>query len=302
MGTFEDYQDLADLIESKTKIPTFLPNLQRLDWPIGLLPSALSSAYIQGRLEPRTTLSFYLNRIDDAVNEGLRTYPDTESIVLVAHSIGGWIARAWLSEWLNSNFNIKNKIKKVVTLGSPHNPPPPSSPLATLDQTRGLLSYINNNYPGAYESNVQYTSVSGTAITGSLPFSSTKTKEIVSTTTASAFTTTASTSTATKTTSDGDDATSITTLESLLAYVSYCFLAGQGNIPGDGIIPTEASQLKDATLITIPNVKHTNYIPSLGASIRLPFLWYGSPEVIDKWLYAVSSSSSNSNNNKIKLK
>ena len=39
------------------------------------------------------------------------------------------------------------KICSLVTLGTPHNPPPADSPVAALDQTRGLLTYINEKFP-----------------------------------------------------------------------------------------------------------------------------------------------------------
>ena len=34
--------------------------------------------------------------------------------------------------------------------GTPHNSAPPGSPLALVDQTRGLLKYINDNFPSGY--------------------------------------------------------------------------------------------------------------------------------------------------------
>ena len=99
LGTFEDYIEFADLIESKTNIPTFIPNFKRLDWPIGLLPSALSKDYFQSQLKPNSTLSFYYKKIDESLKEALRQYPQIESVNIIGHSIGGWIARVWLSEW-----------------------------------------------------------------------------------------------------------------------------------------------------------------------------------------------------------
>ena len=40
------------------------------------------------------------------------------------------------------------RVKIFVTLGSPHTPPPPDTAYSAADQTRGLLSYINEQYPG----------------------------------------------------------------------------------------------------------------------------------------------------------
>ena len=92
-------------------------------------------------------MSFYFKKIDLAVQEALATHPDSQRIVLIGHSIGGWIARAWLSEWC-ADEEVKSKVRVLLTLGSPHSPPPSDSAVAALDQTRGLLSYINANFPG----------------------------------------------------------------------------------------------------------------------------------------------------------
>ena len=42
------------------------------------------------------------------------------------------------------------RVRKLITLGSPHNPPPAESAMAKIDQTRGLLRYITENFPGKY--------------------------------------------------------------------------------------------------------------------------------------------------------
>ena len=43
-------------------------------------------------------------------------------LVLLGHSIGGWIARAYLSEHCSKG--TRKMVKALVTLGSPHIPPP----------------------------------------------------------------------------------------------------------------------------------------------------------------------------------
>lgn len=50
---------------------------------------------------------------------------------------------------LISPFTNIGRVRALVTLGSPHNPPPQGSAVASIDQTRGLLTYINNNFPGS---------------------------------------------------------------------------------------------------------------------------------------------------------
>ena len=39
-------------------------------------------------------------------------------------------------------------VTDLVSLGSPHQPPPENTFFSSSDQTRGLLSYINSKFPG----------------------------------------------------------------------------------------------------------------------------------------------------------
>lgn len=197
---------------------------------------------------PSKTLGFYLEAaLEAAYNSLQQAYPNTNvDFMLVGHSIGGWVARAFISEYADPV--IKSKIKKFVSLGTPHNPPPAESSLAKLDQTRGLLTYINDRYPGAHEAKagVQYVSVAGASVTGQkLSFK----------------------------------------IEEFVAFVSYLFLSGKGDVSGDGIIPVETASLSGAKQIVVDGVQHSNYIPFIGKSIQLPAVkWYGSPDVVKQWL------------------
>ncbi len=60
-----------------------------------------------------------------------------------------------------------------------------------------------------------------------------------------------------------------------VAYNSYQMTCGIGDTWGDGITPIEAAHLKGAENIVIEGVLH---------SPRSPGIWYGSPEVIKKWV------------------
>lgn len=45
-------------------------------------------------------------------------------------------------------------LDRFVSLGSPHNPPPKDVP-GVIDQTRGILTWVEDNCPGAFEQNVR---------------------------------------------------------------------------------------------------------------------------------------------------
>jgi len=254
LGTQHDYdsfkQNLADELGADS-LKVYVAPLERLDWPLGLVGSFFTKEFIEGKLEPSKTLAFYFKRVDEAVEKALaETGPDAE-LVLLSHSIGGWVARAWLSEWAAPD--IKSRVKILVSLGSPHNPPPADSGVAKVDQTRGLLTYINTNFPGAHEKNVEYVSVIGRAVKGELSL-------------------------------QGGG-------ERFLAYSSYSVLCGDGESEGDGIIPIPTATLSGASNIIVDEAVHSNFIPTpfKQAFFLDKAEWYGSRSVIRQWVPALKA-------------
>lgn len=252
LGTVNDYDEFQRDFEREAGMRMFITPLERLDWPRGLVGSFFTKAFLQGKLQPRETLKFYFQKVDEAVAAALAESPEAE-IVLISHSIGGWVARAWLSEWASPD--IKARVRTCVSLGSPHNPPPADSSAAKVDQTRGLLSYITDNYPGAFEKKVKYVSVIGRAVQGELS-------------------------------TEGGG-------ERLLAYASYSALCGTSTSEGDGIIPLQTSFLAGAQNIVVDSARHSNFIPTpFKQAIFIPgAIWYGSPEVLREWLPALKAAS-----------
>lgn len=251
LGTKRDYDEFRKDFERESGMKMYITPLERLDWPKGLVGSFFTKEFLEGRLLPRQTLSFYFKRVDEAVAAALAENPGAE-IVLLSHSIGGWVARAWLSEWASPD--IKARVRVLVSLGSPHNPPPSDSQAAKVDQTRGLLSYITDNFPGAFEDKVRYVSVIGRTVKGEL-----------------------------STAGSG---------ERLLAYASYGALCGEATSEGDGIIPTATAFLAGAENIIVDTARHSNFIPTpFKRAIFIPgAVWYGSPEVLREWLPALKAT------------
>lgn len=110
--------------------------------------------------------------------------PADGKVSLLGHSAGGWLARLYMGE-----FGIQG-VALLVTLGSPHLyptlthehlsvksagatavsmlmgifgcRPPPKGVKGVIDQTRGLLDYIQATYPGAFHApDVKYVCISG---------------------------------------------------------------------------------------------------------------------------------------------
>ncbi|CAN0037606.1 unnamed protein product, partial [Discosporangium mesarthrocarpum] len=144
--------------------PAYSADLTRLGWITGLLPSAVSVEYWTGNLAPAKTLQFYYEGIDRALDVINENHPG-KGIHIVGHSIGGWVARAWLGEACSPA--NRERVLSLTTLGTPNNAPPEDGGVWTaVDQTRGLLTYVNGRFPGAHVEGVKYTSVVGTALQG----------------------------------------------------------------------------------------------------------------------------------------
>lgn len=198
--------------------PTVTVPLRRRDW----LPT------LGGR--PITPI---LLQLDRTVKQVLQQY-NASAINLIGHSAGGWISRIYLGEkpyfgraqvtpvgpWRAHTY-----VATLMTLGTPH--------VSRERWTRWNLDFVNNNYPGAFYSNVRYVCVAGKTIFGERRRGR------------------------------------------WLAYSSYQLTCGQGNSWGDGITPIAAAHLEGAENLVVEGVNH---------SPRTPGIWYGSPEVLPKWV------------------
>ncbi len=94
-GTAEDYEELVDALRSRGHPTTVVP-LRRRDW-FRLIPASLTAEYWRGELRPETALPFYFESLDKAADAAVAASPG-RPISLVAHSIGGWVARAYLGQ------------------------------------------------------------------------------------------------------------------------------------------------------------------------------------------------------------
>ena len=108
----------------------------------------------------RRAYGWFVQRIRDEIDAArART---GQRVLVVAHSAGGWLARAALGgvpgdgAWARQS----ERVAGLVTLGAPHAPPPDRGTCAT----RGALAFTDDNYPGAFLDGVAYTTVAGTAI------------------------------------------------------------------------------------------------------------------------------------------
>ena len=88
-------QELVDALQAQGH-PTIVAPLKFKDW-LRLIPASLTSEYWTGELSPDVALPFYYEALEAGVTQLKRDYPDRK-VQLVAHSIGGWITRAYLGQ------------------------------------------------------------------------------------------------------------------------------------------------------------------------------------------------------------
>lgn len=140
---------LADDLELGTCVTAPLP---RTEW-IKVARQLPTAAFFRGELPVEPTLRWYFDAIEDGLAQIFAQEPDeTTTVCILGHSIGGWVARAYLGGLSCSSTAVyrqaRERVSSLVTLGTPHvaaanGDNNASSSMFMVDQTRGLLAAID---------------------------------------------------------------------------------------------------------------------------------------------------------------
>lgn len=246
-------------------VPAVVAAVSRLDW-FRNAAGLVDPAYWRGTLRPRPVLDWYLNRIDDAVREA-NELAQGQGLCLIGHSAGGWLARVYMEEYGNSDISL------LLTLGTPHLPPPRGLP-GVIDQTRGLLYYVEENCAKAvYTPELKYVCIAGRYIRGA---------RLVDNADADI---------------DSDVTVGIDSGEGIseLAIASnkksgtfrarfvgqgYKQVCGRADVWGDGVVPEVSAHLEGALNVSFDGVYHS---PVGSDDETRP--WYGSPVIVKDWIH-----------------
>lgn len=255
--------------------------VERKDW-IKVGKMIFTTGYWTGNLNSTDPgYTWYLERVKETVEAAQKTAAAAESIqdpegykvVLVGHSAGGWLARAYLGqpqfkskyslERANNDINVagghNEAIEAIITLGTPHSPPPPRSKVK--DMTGGALKWVNETWPGAYyaKAGVKYITVGSRAVIGNRK--------------------------AGRQTLPG------------YSFGSYRQVLGRGhNVEGDAVVPLKSALLQGAKHVILDDVLHSmsrigTFEEDAGNGVK----WYGSESIVDQWLMPLLDESSDTN-------
>ncbi|ESW32376.1 hypothetical protein PHAVU_002G317100 [Phaseolus vulgaris] len=255
-----DYQSLKQTLNDKYGVSAVVAKVSRLDW-VRNAAGLVDPNYWRGTLEPRPVLDWYLERVEEAVEEAKESAGGCETVSLIGHSAGGWLARVYMEEFGFSHISL------LLTLGTPHLPPPKGVE-GVIDQTRGLLDYVQRNCSKpVYTPPLKYVCVAGRFIRGSRFFANTEPA-------VSAPTSLVNTAATTATTAPPD-----ATLRSRFIGQGYKQVCGEADVWGDGVVPEVSAHLEGALNICLDGVYHSPVGADDGTRP-----WYGSPQVLEQWV------------------
>jgi pimeloyl-ACP methyl ester carboxylesterase len=219
--------------------------------------------YWRGTLNPRPTVDWYLDKVQKAIAQAVESSGEESNVTLLCHSAGGWLGRLYLNDY------DRSKITRFVSLGSPHLPPP----AGVIDQTRGILTFIDRTCPHAFHDEIQYITIAGKFLKGSTLLGKTG------------------------------------TFSERLVGAGYKQVCGSADVWGDGVVPLPSAHLQGAINITLDDVYHsplgasrlsedelasytTSYMDSDDYDDDKIFVkpsskhrrWYGCPSVLSTWV------------------
>ncbi|GAV65308.1 PGAP1 domain-containing protein [Cephalotus follicularis] len=264
-----DYKKL-ELTLNEYGVPTVVAKVSRIDW-LRNAAGLVDPNYWRGTLRPRPVLDWYLKRVGDAVEEAKELAPGSRNLSVIGHSAGGWLGRVYMKEFGQSDISL------LLTLGTPHLPPPKGLP-GVIDQTRGLLYYVEEHCSKAvYIPELRYVCIAGRYVQGARFFGNVPNLEVDSLVT---FENGQPISEAAIVSSKTNSTPVTTPLRARFVGQGYKQVCGQADVWGDGVVPEVSAHLEGALNISLDGVYHS---PVGSDDISRP--WYGSPAVVQQWIH-----------------
>ena len=241
----QEEASLASALRRRGFTVDVLP-VERRDW-FNVAKALFSPNFYSGRCTASEGYRWYLDRVALAVQ---RRESAGQRVTLVGHSAGGWLARAFLGDEIYCVAGgPRPAVRALVSLGTPHAPPPDG----VADVTRGCLTWLEETYPGAfYHPGVRYVSVAGNTVAGR--------------------------------TGEARDEAGQRRPPAYAASSYSTLLGGDGDgVEGDAVVPTSCALLPGSVQVVLPGVWHS--VSRVGTfSEDAGLAWYGTDSVVDAWL------------------
>ncbi|MBA0742243.1 hypothetical protein Gogos_015320 [Gossypium gossypioides] len=262
-----DYKKLEFTLQ-EYGVPTVVAKVSRIDW-LRNAAGLVDPNYWKGTLQPRPVLDCrYLKRVDDAVQEA-EELAQGGKLSVIGHSAGGWLARVYMEEFGLSQISL------LLTLGTPHLPPPKGLP-GVIDQTRGLLYYVQQHCKKAvYTPELKYVCIAGRYLQGARFVNDSK---VAVESMATIDDDQASDVAVVKNKTDSTPVS--TTFQARFVGQGYKQVCGEADVWGDGVVPEVSAHLEGALNISLDGVYHS---PVGSDDVSRP--WYGSPAVVEQWIH-----------------
>jgi len=276
-----DYNELVTSLEARG-LKAIVAQVSRLDW-LRNAAGLLDANYWKGSLQPRPVLDWYLERTKNAIAAAKAMGQDSQKVSVIGHSAGGWLARVFMTNYGTDDIDL------LLTLGTPHLPPP-RGVRGVVDQTRGLLYYVEENCPGAFHApDVKYVCIAGRFLKGERFLAGEETPvAAMGIGTVASMDGTAAISAAQEgkmetgvgeVIQDGSVKPAPPTLRARIVGQGYKQVCGEANVWGDGVVPEISAHLEGAINLTLDGVYHS----PVGANEERP--WYGTTSILDRWIH-----------------
>ncbi|MBA0561167.1 hypothetical protein Golob_018016 [Gossypium lobatum] len=262
-----DYKKLEFTLQ-EYGVPTVVAKVSRIDW-LRNAAGLVDPNYWKGTLQPRPVLDWYLKRVDDAVQEA-EELAQGAKLSVIGHSAGGWLARVYMEEFGLSHISL------LLTLGTPHLPPPKGLP-GVIDQTRGLLYYVQQHCKKAvYTPELKYVCIAGRYLQGARFVNDSK----VAVESMATIDDDQQVSDVAVVKNKTDSTPVSTTFQARFVGQGYKQVCGEADVWGDGVVPEVSAHLEGALNISLDGVYHS---PVGSDDVSRP--WYGSPAVVEQWIH-----------------
>ncbi|XP_052302330.1 uncharacterized protein LOC7493864 isoform X2 [Populus trichocarpa] len=256
-----DYQKLEVTLQ-EYGVPTVVAKVSRFDW-LRNAAGLVDPNYWSGTLRPRPVLDWYLKRIDEAVQEAKE------------------LAQDFVLDWSLSRRMactcLHGRIWAVRCLLVIDSWPPPKGVPGVIDQTRGLLDYVEKHCMKAvYTPELRYVCIAGRYIQGArfLGDSNVEAKTMVP------VENDQPTAEAVLVNDMGNSTSTAPRFRARFVGQGYKQVCGQADVWGDGVVPEVSAHLDGALNISLDGVYHS----PVGSDDDLR-PWYGSPAVVEQWIH-----------------